>query len=552
MPSITIWDRIEPRCRVNDPAPGLEARVHDPLWLLARQWQVGEFEARDAGSPVVASVQSTVAGLDRFSVARQTTQPYDGSQPMEALVEREPVRPQSSRTNLRQAAEAGLYFLRLLSAAQMPAKIAGLYLAQYPLKAPASTASDVAALAPAIAGRVIDGVQLHADLVAAGASLPAAPVIPASQKNAVLSVTRTWLDWYSTLFDEPGQQQGGWSADRLEYSFSMAAAGDHGSYTAQEYDGGSIDWYTFDHTTVPLAAGSSQPTTAQQTVVATPVMFRGMPARRFWEFEDAATNIGFLSAAAEDLGRLLLRDFALIYGSDWFQFPLVVPVGSQLWITSLTVNDTFGITTAIPHYSAVDGAFGKWRIFSISPDPLAPPVISNSAQALPLLLTPGATGTLDSSAVEDVLLLRDEMANMVWGIERTVEGASGEALDRTLEWRKNAPPKAQRSPRPALEYRVGSTVPDYWVPYLPVKLDAAGHLQLQRGRLPYPSAGTEGRILSEEAAMFLEEVPREGVHLERRYRWARGTDGRGFLWIGRRRSTGRGEGRSGLNFDYVE
>ena len=83
MPSITIWDRIEPRCRADDPTPGLEARVHDPLWLLARQWQVGEFEGRDAGSPVVANVQSSVAPLDRFSVAGQTAQTYDGVQPIE-------------------------------------------------------------------------------------------------------------------------------------------------------------------------------------------------------------------------------------------------------------------------------------------------------------------------------------------------------------------------------------------------------------------------------------------------------------------------------------
>jgi hypothetical protein len=52
--------------------------------------------------------------------------------------------------------------------------------------------------------------------------------------------------------------------------------------------------------------------------------------------------------------------------------------------------------------------------------------------------------------------------------------------------------------------------------------------------------------------MFLEEIPREGVHLARRYRWARGPDGSGYLWIGRRRTTGRGEGRSGLRFDYLD
>jgi len=31
MPSITIWNRIEPRSRALDLKPGLEARVHDPL-----------------------------------------------------------------------------------------------------------------------------------------------------------------------------------------------------------------------------------------------------------------------------------------------------------------------------------------------------------------------------------------------------------------------------------------------------------------------------------------------------------------------------------------
>lgn len=553
MPSITVWDRVEPRSRVNDPTPGLEARVHDPLWLLARQWQVGEFEGRDTGSPVVVRVQSSVAPLDRFSVAGPASQAYDGRQPIETLIEREAARPTSGASDLRQAAEAGLYFLRLLSAARLPATISQSYAAHYPLTVGAPMDSDVAALAPAIAGRVIDGVKLRSDLIAAGASLPAAPTIPAAQKDAVLTITRAWLQWYTSLFEEPDSAHTSWSGNHLEYRFSMAAAGDKGSYVAQEYDGGLIDWHTFDRTTVNLTGGTAQPTVAQQTVIATPITFRGMPARRFWEFEDGGTNIALISAAAEDLGRLLLREFALIYGNDWFQFPLVAPVGSQFWITSLSVADTFGITTPIPHYSNVDGKSGKWRMFSISPDPLAPPVLSTAAQPpLPLLLTPGAVAPVDSSAIEDVLLLRDELANLVWGVERTVLGASGQPLDRTLEWRINAPAAPPPSGDPTPQYRLGSNVPNYWLPYLPVQLNSAGHLQLHRGRLPNATSGPQGRMLAEETAMFLEEVPREGVHLERRYRWARGADGSGYLWIGRRRSTGRGEGRSGLRFDYLE
>ena len=39
------------------------ARVFDPLWLMARQWQVGEFQGEDAGSPVIARVRAVTAPL---------------------------------------------------------------------------------------------------------------------------------------------------------------------------------------------------------------------------------------------------------------------------------------------------------------------------------------------------------------------------------------------------------------------------------------------------------------------------------------------------------
>ena len=65
MPSITTWTRLEPQCRANDVAEGLAARIEDPLWLLARQWQVGEFQGEDTGSPVVARWRGQVAKLSR-------------------------------------------------------------------------------------------------------------------------------------------------------------------------------------------------------------------------------------------------------------------------------------------------------------------------------------------------------------------------------------------------------------------------------------------------------------------------------------------------------
>ena len=120
-----------------------------------------------------------------------------------------------------------------------------------------------------------------------------------------------------------------------------------------------------------------------------------------------------MTAAVEDPGRVLLRDFALIDGNDWFQIPLAVPVGSKVDIASLSGSDTFGITTPIPHYSTVDGPSGRWRMFALSAQPGDLPVIT-SAAALPyeLLVTPSAVARMDAAPIEEVLLLRDEIANV--------------------------------------------------------------------------------------------------------------------------------------------
>ena len=552
MPSITTWNRVEPRSRALDLKAGLEARVHDPLWFLTRQWQVGEFEARNTGSPVTTTAEWSKAPFDRFLLGGQV-QVFDSLKPIEAQIEQETVRPRDAISDFRQAAEAGLYFARLLNARQL-STIVPLYLAQYPLSIASGDAQTISSI---VAGRVVDGIQLHAALVAAGSNLPALPTIPPGQQADALQATRDWLAWYSSLFSEPAQAVG-WNGNQMEYTFAVGVAGGVGSYTAQEYDGGAVDWYTLDHSAAPVSGGTVQPTTGSTTISATPVTFRGMPARRFWEMEDASTDIGQLSAAAEDLGRLLLRDFALIYGSDWFQFPLTFPIGSEVEITSLVVLDTFGFKTQIPHYSAVDGRTANWRMFTSSPDSSTRPPSTMTTFPTSILLTPSAVVPMDGAPIEEVLLLRDELANMVWGIERLVPGASGQPLDRTTAWNTSLPiappPSADATP----QYRLGSNVPDYWIPFIPTEVypvppDGSSIVKLQRGKLPTSPSSAQGRMLEETDGGFrLEEVPREGVLLERRYRYARGLNGAAVLWIGRQRSVGKGEGRSGLRFDFLE
>ena len=58
MPSATFWNRIEPSPRASQVEPQLRAAIRDPLWLLARQWQMGEFAGEDAGSPAYMTVRA--------------------------------------------------------------------------------------------------------------------------------------------------------------------------------------------------------------------------------------------------------------------------------------------------------------------------------------------------------------------------------------------------------------------------------------------------------------------------------------------------------------
>jgi len=47
---------------------GLTARTADPLWALARQWQVGEFHGEDAASPIVVTAEVAYTPLTAFTI----------------------------------------------------------------------------------------------------------------------------------------------------------------------------------------------------------------------------------------------------------------------------------------------------------------------------------------------------------------------------------------------------------------------------------------------------------------------------------------------------
>src|SRR2546423_11580218 len=91
LPGITIWNRLEGRPRAERFDRALRAEVRDPLWMLTRQWQMGEFQGDDAASPIFAKVRIETTSFRKFQVADGPVEDFNEAIPLEAQVEQMPV-----------------------------------------------------------------------------------------------------------------------------------------------------------------------------------------------------------------------------------------------------------------------------------------------------------------------------------------------------------------------------------------------------------------------------------------------------------------------------
>jgi hypothetical protein len=427
----------------------------------------------------------------------------------------------------RGRARAGLQFERMLAATGL-GRYAAAYRA-YPLEPPDEPADAATTRFFAVmGGRVPDGARLYNALSAARPALPPAPAVDAADVVRMVAHAQAWLDWAHSFMARPVGAPA-WVPHRMEYAFGLEVAGV--ALEAEEHTDGRIDWYAFS-AAGDGAAGNGGPSV---TVIPAPVTYPGMPARRLWEFEDANVSFGDVQAHPEDLGRLLLTEFALVFGGDWL-LPVEVPTGSLVRVRSLLVHDTFGQRVRIAPAPRDDG----WRMFRLSPG-------GDPGLLVPLALVSALRGR----DLEEVLLLRDEGANLAWAVERTVEGEHGLPVDRAQAAYASTPePEAPRAESEAFTYRLMSEVPEHWLPLLP-RREQPGEpaVELVVGVVDAPP---HGRVLSPGAVLREEEVPREGARVTRGYRLARWVDGSTHLWLGRRKQVGRGEGSSGLRFDAMD
>lgn len=544
--SITQWTRLEPTPYQATMEQTLQARIADPMWTLCRQFQVGEFAGEDAGSPIQATLSVESRGLTAYAPAGAALAPIDQTLPIETHAEREDV-----ILSLRAAMQWGLKFERMARAAGASHEDIAHYRQAFQI--PFASPGDLpdprsSAFRTLITGRVTNGAALYSALVA-GDAMP----VTGTDLTGVLQAFRAYR---GSLYSEP-EADSAWADRDLRYEFSVAStASDQIVLQASRFDGDRIDWYSFDP--APTAPAGPAAAVSSQTFSFLPqhVTFHGMPAPGWWELEDAQTDFGNVDAAHVDLAKMLMMEFTLIFGGDWFEIPVPVDIGSLTRVESLVVSDTFGQRTLIRSAAEVDQSAGQgpWSMFAIA----------DSDQRLQWLLMPPSLGVvMDAAALEEVVFLRDDLAALAWGVEHLLTGPLDRSLDGYEAWRQRLRQQPEAPPQPGngepdIYYLLQTTVPDNWIPLVPVLAPSAAPF-LRRGVIERPGpAGpvpvtAHGVILHPQTPFFVrdEAVPAAGVVVQRRFRRCRWLDGQTYLWSSRLVQPGRGPGWSGLAYDLV-
>jgi hypothetical protein len=651
-PAVTVWNRLEGRPRTQNFDRALKAEIRDALWMITRQWQMGEYLGDDAGSPIFAKLHLATTELTQYRPDSHPAEPFPQNIPLEAMVERRPLPfvqgGQPMALDLRLL--MGRQWLKLLRTVTANPADRDAYLTEYPIEAPDATDPNDAgicahpeawAMLSAVAGKHMDGGKLYLYLKGGAGRLPTDNITlsnPAQQAQ-VDALGERFVEWFEKLIFQPVELAGApleeatepvgrdaWLPDRLEYQFTVAApVGEpdaEGQQTpkvlsAQEYYQGRLDWYNFEVDPTPEAAegmdadplDSDPRGTDTQTFIPTPLVFDGMPNTRWWAFEDRRTNFGDIKPDTTDIAKLMLIEFGLVYANDWYLLPYPLKVGTMALIRGLAVTNVFGERLWIEAAGrGQDDAWQRWSMFTLNTKGFNDEPADTS-----LVILPTVPKIQEGRPLEQVLFLRDEVANMVWGIEKFVPLASGSSKsgdEAASEMRKFlqrpfdvqiaalqarlaeleaiapedlTPAEAAElatlrdtlrdilppDPQAPIRYRVMNSVPENWIPFIPVHQEGDNReIQLQRAAMPRILRGDPNPPLrirprtsllrvgleTQPRTPYLlheEEVPRAGVIVKQAMQRTRWNDGRVWTWLGAQKQTGRGEGSSGLAFDQI-
>ena len=518
LPPIVSWNRLEPRPRTVSFERSLRAEVRDPLWMLCRQWQVGEFAGHDGGTAVRPRSRSRRPGSTATppAVARpcRTTSRSPSRRSSSAKRSRSTCRcarwsaatsssswPVQTSTDLRPALSPGV---RLLRAHRRPR-------ARPAAQRPAGLATDACRRRP----RHRRWPPARGDRVSA-ITPTSSPAAACRRPNERRRSPRP-ANWSpgsaasSTRPDAP--EEDAWAPSYLEYQMSVAADGAlEGQQTvldAEGYHHGHLDWYSFDirdagpeEGLTDLEPGLRRPTLTPTERTARlrsdPVEFAGMPNLRWWQLEDQQTDFGSLNAGTTDVATADARRVRARLRQR-LEPRAVRPRGRQPRPRHRAHGHRlFGERTLV----RAAGRRCRRRLAAVgrcttSARPMRPPDDRCSC-------APALARSEGGSPIEEVVLARDEVANMVWGIEAVIPGVRGDGTEGfeaatalTAYLARTQPPPTGPPPVETdaeIRYVLGTTVPENWIPFVATNEPGSNRqIRLQRAAMPRLSTGTTDR-----------------------------------------------------------
>lgn len=576
---LLLWERILPSTDNEDVADALRCEIHDPLWLLARQWQLGEFQAEDAGMLASSHLAVQVTSPASYSNSREKSFPFSKEMALDTVME--------SRLppfDLNRRIDSARKWRNMLIKAGKPDiwdQFCQMPLLQFKMPElefdPDNQAIGMLyhepfeqTLAALSNGRMMDGGKLFQELQTRKAS------DFLNQSNSEIDdLGEKWKKWVNDRLqvNNPGFVSS-WEEANLEYRGKVSLPiHETGSVVLEvpEYNGQKLAWFHWNEKTGNSGTTSSLHQIAPKNLnfnhIPTNVNFPGMPRARWWEMEDSTIDMSNITAQNTDTGLLLLAEFSLLYSNDWLLVPLSLPMGSLSKIQSLTVRDVFGVKANIP----TNRTRKDWRMFQLSPHQLADW----------LWLPPVSTGQVQGEVLEEVKFIRDEMANMVWAVEQKVENGLGGSLEgastakgleawlRTLSNTPVPPPLPDQPISADYSYQVGNTVPPHWIPFIPVRTNENSvDMILRRAAMPrifegidhatrirprtslVRNSGPNGQ--TQKLDIREEEIPANGITLKTYWKRARWLDGKVLTWLTHEKSPGITTESSGLQFDFLK
>lgn len=611
LPALPVYNRLEARPRAHDFDRALKAEIRDALWMLAKQWQMGEFNGDDAGSPVSAKVYLDKTMLTKYRPGDHDAEAFDDSLPLETKVEQRniPFKAGDLEIALDLRLLMGRHWLRLLDKyvpnPLLRQELKDSYISHYGVYEPTpEVREDVLYTSnqqswrkhAALAGRSVDGKKLYDDIIVdetnhASTVAPDVTFDGVTGEPELVELGRRFVKWFDNLYVQPQGEEGNdaWLPSKLEYQFACSAPQGEGekTFSAEEYYHGHLDWYNFSIEPGTASLGEVEATPLPEdfdapiirSFIPTPIQFDGMPNTRWWAFEEGRTNFGDIRPDTTDLNKLLLIEFGLVYANDWYLLPVTLPAGAIANVRGMTVKNVFGENTWIAATGrGQDDNPHRWTMYSMD-------VVGDDLRPADLtaIIVPSVPKIQEGMPIEEVQLARDEVANMAWGIEKRVPLPSGESVPGreaardTLNYLKriiallDADVEEDKLPRADFRYKIMSSVPENWIPFISTHEEGSDReTRLQRGSMPRILEGDpekriekvkprtnllrQGLNQTPKQSYFIEEeeVLRAGINISQSFQRTRWYRGQVYTWLGVRKRTGRGEAWSQLKFDYLQ